>query len=60
MAKTGIQYTGDFDVQVAEISCVNGSVIDITEMISAIDIYEDIGTNAITVTVSFVDTLNLI
>ena len=60
MARNTIQYSGDFDLEIAEISCVNGTTIDIIEMVSAIDIYEDIGANAITGTIALVDTLNLV
>lgn len=60
MARNTIQYSGDFDLEIAEISCVNGSTIDIKELVSAIDIYEDIGANAITGTITIIDTLNLV
>ena len=60
MARNTIQYTGDFDLEIAEISCVSGNTYDVKELVSAIDIYEDIGANAITGTITIVDTINLV
>lgn len=55
-----LRYAGEFIVEVCEIYPVSGVKVDLTEQFATISIFEDIFTNSITGTISFVDTNNLL
>lgn len=58
MAK--LKYAGEFVVETAKIASTSGEVTDVTDLISAINIYEDIFKSAITGDISLVDTTNIV
>lgn len=60
MAKDYIRYAGDFYVEELQLLTIKGSMVDLRDVVSSIDIYEDIGNVAISGTVSFLDTNNLV
>jgi hypothetical protein len=60
MAKNSIRYAGDFYIEEIQLLTIKGGSIDLKDIISTIDIYEDIGTHAITGSISFVDTNNIV
>jgi hypothetical protein len=60
MSRTAIRYAGDFYIEEIQLLTIKGGSVDLKDIISSIDIFEDIGTHAITGTISFMDTNNLI
>ena len=60
MARKILKNAGDFILEKLDILMVNGSKIDLTEIVTSINIYEDLFTNAISGTISFTDTNNLV
>ena len=55
-----MRYAGDYKLDELKIHTTSGRSFDLTEVYVAIDIYEDIMSNAITGTLTFKDTNNLI
>lgn len=55
-----LRYAGEFIVDVCELHTVSGAIIDMTEQFSTISVFEDIFSNFITGSISFVDTNNLL
>lgn len=55
-----LRYAGEFIVDVCELHATSGAIIDMTEQFSTISIFEDIFSNFITGSISFVDTNNLL
>ena len=55
-----LRYAGEYIVDVCELHTVSGAIIDMTEQFSTISVFEDIFSNFITGSISFVDTNNLL
>ncbi len=55
-----MRYAGDYKLEELKLHTTSGRSFDLTEIYVAIDIYEDIMSNAITGTLTFKDTNNLI
>ena len=55
-----MRYAGDYKLEELKLHTISGHSYDLTEIYVAIDIYEDIMSNAISGTVTFKDTNNLI
>lgn len=60
MARKVLKNAGDFVLERLDIAMVNGSMLDLKEIVTSINIYEDIYANAISGTISFTDTNNLV
>jgi len=60
MSRTALRYAGDFYIEEIQLLTTKGGSVDLKDIISSIDIFEDIGTHAITGSISFMDTNNLI
>ena len=60
MSKSSIQYAGEFLVEEIKLLTVAGSILDIKEMVNAINIYEDLLSNSISGDITFTDSTNLI
>ena len=56
MAGRGIQFAGDYDIKEIKLFTSSGNVIDLSEVVIAINIYEDIFSPAITGSIAVVDT----
>ena len=56
MAGRGIQYAGDYDIKEIKLFASSGNVIDLSEVVIAINIYEDIFSPSITGNIAVVDT----
>jgi hypothetical protein len=55
-----LQYAGEYIIDVCKIASTGGEIIDITPMITTINIFEDIFKSALTGDISVVDTNNLL
>ena len=60
MSRNDLQYAGDFHVEDLQLITVNGNAFSLKDAYSSIEIYEDILSNAITGTLSFIDTNALV
>ena len=58
--RRGIRHAGDYELEVLDLYTVSGRVFDLREVYVSLDIYEDIMSHAITGTLTFKDTNNLI
>ena len=56
MAGRGIQHAGDYDIKEIKLFSSSGNVIDLSEVVIAINIYEDIFSPSITGNIAVVDT----
>ena len=54
-----MRYAGDYKLEELKLHTTSGRSFDLTEVYVAIDIYEDMMSNAITGTLTFKDTNNL-
>lgn len=57
---TKLQYAGEFVLETCTLSTVSGVALDITDLVTTINVYEDLYANAITGDISLLDTNNLI
>jgi len=56
MAGRGIQFAGDYNIKEIKLFTSSGNVIDLSAVVMAINIYEDIFSPSITGSIAVVDT----
>jgi len=55
-----LQYAGEYIIDECKIASTSGEIIDITQLVSSINIFEDIFKTALTGDIAIVDTNNLV
>lgn len=55
-----LRYAGDYYIEEIKLATMNGNFIDLSAIVTSIDIYEDIFASAITGSITFTDTNNLL
>ena len=55
-----MQYAGEYEIEVCKICSTSGEIIDITSMVSSVNIFEDIFKSSLTGDITLVDTNNLL
>ena len=60
MAKSDLQFAGEFLVQQCQLMTTNGTTYDIRQLVQSINIYEDIFSTAVSGDITIKDTNNMI
>ena len=58
--RSKIRYAGDYYIEEIKLATIKGNFIDLSALVTSIDIYEDIFASAVTGSITFTDTNNLL